>query len=244
MTETARQVVTLAQEESRILKHDYIDTEHILLGLLREREGLGARVLESLDVTLERVRAQVVRIVEPVEHLASGYIPFTPRAQKVRELALREALSLGHEYIGTEHILLWLVREDGGVAASILRECGADEEDVRKEVIRMLPGSDERPPSRGQGEKTRIARARLKRELKSGSLDVAELIRDPPPEVLTAKVADLLVVARGSGRVRMHRALTHARISPSKSVGGLSDRQRQALVDWLRRSPPYTSREL
>src|SRR2546423_1637683 len=109
-TERARQVVVLAQEEARILKHNYIGTEHILLGLLREEEGLAARVLESLDITVERVRAQVVRIVGSGEEVTSGQIPFTPRAKKVLELALREALSLGHNYIGTEHILLGLVR--------------------------------------------------------------------------------------------------------------------------------------
>src|ERR687885_250535 len=110
-TERARQVVVLAQEEARTLKHNYIGTEHILLGLLREEEGLAARVLESLDITVERVRAQVVRIVGSGEEVTSGQIPFTPRAKKVLELALREALSLGHNYIGTEHILLGLVRE-------------------------------------------------------------------------------------------------------------------------------------
>src|ERR671937_865385 len=105
-TERARQVVVLAQEEARTLKHNYIGTEHILLGLLREEEGLAARVLESLDITVERVRAQVVRIVGSGEEVTSGQIPFTPRAKKVLELALREALSLGHNYIGTEHKLL------------------------------------------------------------------------------------------------------------------------------------------
>src|SRR6478735_276340 len=104
-TERARQVVVLAQEEARTLKHNYIGTEHILLGLLREEEGLAARVLESLDITVERVRAQVVRIVGSGEEVTSGQIPFTPRAKKVLELALREALSLGHNYIGTMHIL-------------------------------------------------------------------------------------------------------------------------------------------
>src|SRR4028118_2140761 len=116
-TERARQVVVLAQEEARILKHNYIGTEHILLGLLREEEGLAARVLESLDITVERVRAQVVRIVGSGEEVTSGQIPFTPRAKKVLELALREALSLGHNYIGTEHILLGPVPEDEGLAA-------------------------------------------------------------------------------------------------------------------------------
>ncbi len=139
-TERARQVVVLAQEEARTLKHNYIGTEHILLGLLREEEGLAARVLESLEITVERVRAQVVRIVGSGEEVTSGQIPFTPRAKKVLELALREALSLGHNYIGTEHILLGLVRENEGVAARILLDFDADSEKIRNEVIRMLSG--------------------------------------------------------------------------------------------------------
>ena len=139
-TERARQVVVLAQEEARTLKHNYIGTEHILLGLLREEEGLAARVLESLDITVERVRGQVVRIVGSGEEVTSGQIPFTPRAKKVLELALREALSLGHNYIGTEHILLGLVRENEGVAARILLDFDADSEKIRNEVIRMLSG--------------------------------------------------------------------------------------------------------
>jgi hypothetical protein len=117
-TERARQVVVLAQDEARALKHNYIGTEHILLGLLREEEGLAARVLESLDITVEEVRAQVARIVGQGDEVTTGQIPFTPRAKKVLELALREALSLGHNYIGTEHILLGLV---GGAGAAYLR---------------------------------------------------------------------------------------------------------------------------
>src|ERR1700757_3004387 len=133
-TERARQVVVLAQEEARTLKHNYIGTEHILLGLLREEEGLAARVLESLDITVERVRAQVVRIVGSGEEVTSGQIPFTPRAKKVLELALREALGLG--------------RENEGVAARILLDFDADSEKIRNEVIRMLsgPGSRQRGP--------------------------------------------------------------------------------------------------
>src|SRR5919205_888172 len=151
-TERARQVVVLAQEEARTLKHNYIGTEHILLGLLREEEGLAARVLESLDITVERVRAQVVRIVGSGEEVTSGQIPFTPRAKKVLELALREALSLGHNYIGTEHILLGLVRENEGVAARILLDFDADSEKIRNEVIRMLSGPGGRRQGAGQGQ--------------------------------------------------------------------------------------------
>src|SRR3954451_4224469 len=146
-TERAREVVVLAQEEARTLKHNYIGTEHILLGLLREEEGLAARVLESLDITVERVRAQVVRTVGTGEEVAAGQIPFTPRAKKSLELALREALSLGHNYIGTEHVLLGLIREDDGVAARILEDFDADSDKIRDEVVGML--SD--PAGRRQG---------------------------------------------------------------------------------------------
>ena len=150
-TERARQVVVLAQDEARALKHNYIGTEHILLGLLREEEGLAARVLESLDITVEEVRAQVARIVGQGDEVTTGQIPFTPRAKKVLELALREALSLGHNYIGTEHILLGLVRENEGVAARILLDFDADAEKIRNEIIRMLSGPGRRQQGAGGG---------------------------------------------------------------------------------------------
>jgi Clp amino terminal domain, pathogenicity island component len=148
-TEQARQVVVLAQEEARTLKHNYIGTEHILLGLLREEEGLGARVLANVDITIERVRGQVVRIVGSGEEATSGQIPFTPRAKQILEMALREALSLGHDYIGPEHILLGLVRENDGVAARILLDFGADPETIRQEMRRMLSGPGPRRLPRG-----------------------------------------------------------------------------------------------
>jgi hypothetical protein len=139
-TERARQVVVLAQEEARTLRHNYIGTEHILLGLLRAEPGLAARVLESLDITAERVRGQVVQIVGSGEEETSGQIPFTPRAKKVLELAQHEALSLGHNYIGTEHILLGLARENEGVAARILLDFDADAEKLRGSVYAALGG--------------------------------------------------------------------------------------------------------
>jgi ATP-dependent Clp protease ATP-binding subunit ClpC len=159
-TERARQVVVLAQDEARALKHNYIGTEHILLGLLREEEGLAARVLESLDITVEEVRAQIARIVGQGDEVTTGQIPFTPRAKKVLELALREALSLGHNYIGTEHILLGLVRENEGVAARILLDFDADAEKIRNEIIRMLSGPGRRQQGGGQvpGEKTKSSK--------------------------------------------------------------------------------------
>jgi ATP-dependent Clp protease ATP-binding subunit ClpA len=146
-TERARQVIVLAQDEARTLGHDYIGTEHILLGLLREEDGLAARVLDSLDITVEEVRAQIARIVGQGDEVTTGQIPFTPRAKKVLELALREALSLGHNYIGTEHILLGLVRENEGVAARILLDFDADAEKIRNEIIRT-PSEHEQAPNR------------------------------------------------------------------------------------------------
>src|SRR5437773_9266198 len=159
-TERARQVVVLAQDEARALKHNYIGTEHILLGLLREEEGLAARVLDSLDITAEEVRAQVARIVGQGDEVPTGQIPVTPRAKKVLELALREALSLGHNYIGTEHILLGLVRENEGVAARILLDFDADADKIRNEIIRMLSGPGRRQQGGGAapGEKTKSSK--------------------------------------------------------------------------------------
>jgi ATP-dependent Clp protease ATP-binding subunit ClpC len=145
-TEQARQVVVVAQDEARALNHNYIGTEHILLGLLREGEGVAARVLVSLGVTLELVRAQVVEVVGPGEgEVTHGQIPFTPRAKKVLELALREALSLGHNHIGPEHILLGLSRDNEGVASRILLACDADAEKIRNEVMRLVPGPGPHP---------------------------------------------------------------------------------------------------
>jgi len=141
-TERARQVVVLAQGEALALKHDYIGTEHILLGLLREEEGLGARVLEGLGLTVEEVRAQVARIVGTgAEEVTTGQIPFTPRAKKVLELSLREAQGLGHSYIGTEHVLLGLAREGEGVASQVMLDAGITSEDVRGAVLAALEGS-------------------------------------------------------------------------------------------------------
>ena len=145
-TERARQVVVYAREEVRGLGHDHIGTEHILLGLLRQQEGLAARVLEYLGVTVERVREQVVRIVGPGEAaLPSGQIPFTPRAKRVLEMALREGLSLGQNVINTEHILLGLVRENDGVASRILLDLDVEPERIRNEVIRMSGGHRGQP---------------------------------------------------------------------------------------------------
>src|SRR6187401_3411879 len=139
-TDRARRVVVLAQEEARMLNHNYIGTEHILLGLIHEGEGVAAKSLESLGISLEGVRSQVEEIIGQGQQAPSGHIPFTPRAKKVLELSLREALQLGHNYIGTEHILLGLIREGEGVAAQVLVKLGAELTRVRQQVIQLLSG--------------------------------------------------------------------------------------------------------
>src|SRR5213592_4741481 len=146
-TDRARQVVVLAQEEARMLNHNYIGTEHILLGLIHEGEGVAAKALESLGIALEGVRQQVEEIIGQGQQAPSGHIPFTPRAKKVLELSLREALQLGHNYIGTEHILLGLIREGEGVAAQVLVKLGADLNRVRQQVIQLLSGYPGKEPA-------------------------------------------------------------------------------------------------
>ncbi len=145
-TDRARRVVVLAQEEARMLNHNYIGTEHILLGLIHEGEGVAAKALESLGISLEAVRSQVEEIIGQGQQAPSGHIPFTPRAKKVLELSLREALQLGHNYIGTEHILLGLIREGEGVAAQVLMKLGADLSRVRQQVIQLLSGYQGKEP--------------------------------------------------------------------------------------------------
>jgi ATP-dependent Clp protease ATP-binding subunit ClpA len=149
-TDRARRAVALAQEEAERLDHNYIGTEHILLGLIHEGDGVAAKALESLDISLDAVRQQVEQIIGRGQQAPSGHIPFTPRAKKVLELSLRESRQLGHNYIGTEHILLGLIREGDGVAAQVLVQLGADLNRVRQQVIQLLHGY--------QGQEPRLAR--------------------------------------------------------------------------------------
>ena len=137
-TDRARRVVVLAQDEARGLKHNYIGTEHLLLGLISEGEGVAAKALETMGIKGEAVRASVIEIIGEGEKPVEGHIPFTPRAKRVFELSLREALQLGHNYIGTEHLLLGLLKEGEGVAAQVLTKQGADLAQVRQTVIQML----------------------------------------------------------------------------------------------------------
>jgi ATP-dependent Clp protease ATP-binding subunit ClpA len=145
-TDRARRVIVLAQQDARMLSHDYVGTEHILLGLIDEGEGVAAKALESLGISLDAVRQQVEEIIGQGDEAPPRRIPFTPRAKKVLELSLREALQLGHNYIGTEHILLGLIREGDGVAAQVLVRLGADLNRVRQQVIQLLHGYQGKEP--------------------------------------------------------------------------------------------------
>jgi ATP-dependent Clp protease ATP-binding subunit ClpA len=157
-TERARKVVVLAQEEARSFEHRHIGTEHLLLGLLRVEEGLAACVLTTLGITVDAVREKVAQLVGDGDEAPHGQIPFTPRAKKVLELSLREAIAVGHNYIGTEHILLGLVRENDGVAARVLLELGADSQRVRDEVLGAL-GEVGPVPTPGRARRWRRPRA-------------------------------------------------------------------------------------
>ena len=164
-TDRARRVVVLAQEEARLLNHNYIGTEHLLLGLIHEGEGVAARSLESLGISLAVVRGRVEDIIGQGVQAPSGHIPFTPRSKKVLELSLREALALGHNYIGTEHILLGLIREGEGVAAQVLVALGASLEAVRARVLATLP--------------ERENLATLRHDYETEGLERADLADDP-----------------------------------------------------------------
>jgi ATP-dependent Clp protease ATP-binding subunit ClpC len=169
-TERARRVVVHAQEEARELNHNYIGTEHLLLGLMREPESIAARALRELEISQEAAREQVIQIVGRGKKEPSGHIPFTPRAKKVLELSLREALQLGHNYIGTEHILLGLVREGDGVAAQVLISLGGTLSRVRDKVLELAPAGTGEPMEPG-AENIELS-AQLRRVAPGGVLDV------------------------------------------------------------------------
>jgi len=175
-TDRARRVVVLAQEEARLLNHDYIGTEHILLGLIHEQQGVAAKALESLGIRLEAVRSQVEGIIGQGQSAPTGHIPFTPRAKKVLELSLREALQLGHNYIGTEHLLLGLLREGQGVAAQVLVKLGADQARVRQQVIQLLSGYA--AGGKEAGARTRLVRMTVPDDLREAEEQLAQVRRE------------------------------------------------------------------
>jgi Clp amino terminal domain, pathogenicity island component/UvrB/uvrC motif len=173
-TDRARRVVVLAQEEARMLNHNYVGTEHILLGLIHEGEGVAAKALESLGVSLEAVRQQVEAIIGQGQQAPVGHIPFTPRAKKVMELALREALQLGHQYIGVEHILLGLIREGEGVAAQVLVRLGADLSRVRQQVVQLVSGQEPGPAPARPRERGMLSRVETRLDAIEARLAVIE----------------------------------------------------------------------
>jgi ATP-dependent Clp protease ATP-binding subunit ClpC len=203
-TERAQHVVVLAQDEARALRHDYIGTEHILLALLREDDGIAARVLEAFDVTEEQVRAQVARIVGQGNEVLDGQMPFTPRGKRVLERSLDEAISLHHNYIGTEHLLLALTSIDEGVAAHILVDLGVDLEMIRIEITRMLSGPDRRSALPASPRRARDSPPRPEPpaglQLTGGSRVASLPIRrGPDPRRLLVVSAALFAVGTGVG---------------------------------------------
>ena len=207
-TDRARRVVVLAQEEARLLNHNYIGTEHILLGLIHEGEGVAAKALESLGISLEAVRSQVRgdhrtgRKSSP-----SGHIPFTPRAKKVLELSLREALQLGHNYIGTEHILLGLIREGEGVAAQVLVKLGADLSRVRQQVIQLLSGYS----GAGQSESSEQGRGhhrRQRRARRPSGVPRARPVRPQPHPARHGRRSSIPVIGRSREIERVMQVLS------------------------------------
>jgi len=192
-TDRARRVVVLAQEEARALNHNYIGTEHVLLGLVREEDGVACRALDALDVSLHTVRTQVERIIGPGAAPVSGHIPFTPRAKRVLELSLREALQLGHSYIGTEHLLLGMIREGEGVACQVLVKLGADLNRVRQQVIQIMSGYAESPEGFLRTElridPTTFPLCRTCRIPLAGSLRFSEEFGTPVPETKAEALA-------------------------------------------------------
>jgi hypothetical protein len=229
-TDRARRVVVLAQEEARLLNHNYIGTEHILLGLIHEDEGVAAKALESLGISLEAVRAQVEEIIGQGQSAPTGHIPFTPRAKKVLELSLREALALNHNYIGTEHILLGLVREGEGVAAQVLVKLGAGLDRVRQQVVQVLAAGPA-PAEQGPLGQIRLGR-RAAAAMVAGGPGVyqdepAELVRVVPLAREVHREAGWRVVLISlevwSGWLDLRFALL-----PGSSSGG----RQQLLLDW------------
>jgi hypothetical protein len=230
-TDRARRVVVLAQEEARHLDHNYIGTEHILLGLIHEGEGVAARALTELDISLEAVRTKVQEMIGHGDEAPSGHIPFTPRAKKVLELSLREALALSHNYIGTEHILLGLIREGEGVAAQVLIELGGSLDRVRQQVIQILANASQLQAEQVGGMQSRISQQQAMAMVAGGpgvyQDEPAELVRVVPVAREVHREAGMRVVLISleiwSGWIDLRFAML-----PGSSSGG----RIQWLLDW------------
>jgi ATP-dependent Clp protease ATP-binding subunit ClpA len=246
-TDRARQVVVLAQEEARMLNHNYIGTEHILLGLIHEGHGVAAQVLESLGITEDTVRQQVEQIIGRGQQAPSGHIPFTPRAKKVLKLSLREALQLGHSYIGTEHILLGLIREGEGVAAQVLVRLGADLTRAREQVIQLLHGYQGK--EQAGGSTLAAARAVLagggKRKLLSQLLDRFESI-ESRLSALEQRVGTGPDVRDLDQEIRQARRDKESAIDAQdfETAAMLRDKERQLLDDKASRQQQWATAHL
>jgi ATP-dependent Clp protease ATP-binding subunit ClpC len=245
-TDRARRVVVLAQDEARMLSHNYIGTEHILLGLVHEGDGVAAQALKAMGISLASVRQQVEEIIGHGHDTPSGHIPFTPRAKKVLELSLREALQIGHNYIGTEHILLGLIREGNGVAAQVLTRLGADLDRVRHEVLQQLRGyqGDDAPGIMGAARRSGRAGRRERRLLaqlfgRVGSMD-------------SRLSAVEQRVGTGPDASELDQEIEQARHDKEAAIGAedfenaavLRDRERQLLVDKAARQEEWASAHL
>jgi ATP-dependent Clp protease ATP-binding subunit ClpA len=204
-TDRARRVVVLAQEEARHLNHDYIGTEHILLGLIHEGEGVAAKALESLDISLQAVRTEVEERIGHGTEAPTGHIPFTPRAKKALELSLRETLALGHNYIGTEHILLGLIQEGKGVAAQVLVKLGADLARVRQQVIALLSGYAGGVATAEQvGERVRLVRMTVPDDLREAEEQLAQ-VRQEKQQAIDASAFEKAAALRDAEKQLLMR---------------------------------------
>jgi Clp amino terminal domain, pathogenicity island component/UvrB/uvrC motif len=222
-TDRARRVVVLAQEEASRLEHNYIGTEHILLGLIHEGEGVAAEALDSLGISLDPVRQQVEEIIGRGQQAPQGHIPFTPRAKKVLELSLRESLQLGHNYIGTEHILLGLIREGDGVAAQVLVRLGADLNRVRQQVIQLLHAHPADEPGPG---------ARIRLETVEQRLTAIERRVGIGPD--TSDLDEQIEVARTEKEAAVEA-------QDFDQAASLRDRERQLLADKAARQEQWAA---
>jgi Clp amino terminal domain, pathogenicity island component/UvrB/uvrC motif len=242
-TDRARRVIVLAQDEARLLNHDHIGTEHLLLGLVHEGEGVAARALESLEISLEAVRQQVEEAVGRGQQAPGGRIPFTPRAKKVLELSRREALQLGHNYIGTEHILLGLLREGDGVAAQVLVRLGADLSRVRQQVIRVLHGrQDKDEPRTGRGARRSPKTDQRERRLLSEILTGIESI-DSHVSAMLQQVGDGPDVRGLDSQIAQARRDKEAAAGAEnyENAAALRDRERQLLADRAARQQEWAA---
>lgn len=203
-TERARQVVILAQDEAHALKHNFVGTEHLLLGLIREEEGIAARVLTELGFDCDLVRGRVIELAGVGEEAATGQVPMTPTAKKVCELALREALSLGHNYVGTEHLLLGLLREPSGLGYRITVETGIDIPTIQQEILRTLNAGAKKRKLEGQKVSKPVVKQTVTTSVASGGgsgtvVSFAGTISPPTKDQILDKVIDLFKWFRDNG---------------------------------------------